>query len=38
MKDVWKLPAIARWEKSCDKHPTQKPLAFLTFSENVFYK
>jgi len=30
MKDVWKLPAIARWEKSCGKHPTQKPLAILT--------
>jgi len=30
MKDVWKLPAIASWEKSCGKHPTQKPLAVLT--------
>ncbi len=30
MKDVWNLPAIARWEKSCGKHPTQKPLALLT--------
>lgn len=30
MKDVWKLPAIAGWEKSCGKHPTQKPLAVLT--------
>lgn len=30
MKDVWKLPAIARWEKSCGKHPTQKPLSVLT--------
>lgn len=30
MKDVWKLPAIAAWEKSCGKHPTQKPLAVLT--------
>lgn len=30
MKDVWKLPAIARWEKSCEKHPTQKPLSVLT--------
>ena len=29
MKDVWRLPAIARWEKSCGKHPTQKPLALL---------
>ncbi|MDY3548742.1 site-specific DNA-methyltransferase [Riemerella anatipestifer] len=30
MKDVWKLSAIAPWEKSCGKHPTQKPLAVLT--------
>lgn len=30
MKDVWTLPAIAKWEKSCGKHPTQKPLALLT--------
>jgi site-specific DNA-methyltransferase (adenine-specific) len=30
MKDVWKLPAIAPWEKSCGKHPTQKPLSILT--------
>lgn len=30
MTDVWHLPAIARWEKSCGKHPTQKPLALLT--------
>lgn len=29
MKDVWQLPAIARWEKSCGKHPTQKPLSLL---------
>lgn len=29
MTDVWHLPAIARWEKSCGKHPTQKPLALL---------
>jgi site-specific DNA-methyltransferase (adenine-specific) len=29
MKDVWRLPAIAPWEKSCGKHPTQKPLALL---------
>lgn len=29
MKDVWNLPAIASWEKSCGKHPTQKPLALL---------
>lgn len=29
MTDVWRLPAIASWEKSCTKHPTQKPLALL---------
>lgn len=30
MKDVWALPAIAKWEKSCTKHPTQKPLSLLS--------
>lgn len=30
MTDVWRLPAIATWEKTCGKHPTQKPLALLT--------
>ena len=30
MTDVWRLSAIGRWEKSCGKHPTQKPLALLT--------
>lgn len=29
MKDVWRLPAVGNWEKSCGKHPTQKPLALL---------
>lgn len=29
MRDVWSLPAIGRWEKSCGKHPTQKPLPLL---------
>lgn len=29
MKDVWRFPAIGRWEKSCGKHPTQKPLSVL---------
>jgi site-specific DNA-methyltransferase (adenine-specific) len=29
MTDVWRLPAIGQWEKSCGKHPTQKPLALL---------
>ena len=30
MTDVWRLPSIGRWEKSCGKHPTQKPLKLLT--------
>lgn len=30
MTDVWRLPAIAPWEKKCGKHPTQKPLAVLS--------
>jgi site-specific DNA-methyltransferase (adenine-specific) len=30
MTDVWHLPAIAKWEKSCGKHPTQKPLSVLS--------
>ena len=30
MRDVWNLPAIAQWEKSCGKHPTQKPLCVLS--------
>ena len=29
MTDVWRLPAIGKWEKSCGKHPTQKPLSVL---------
>lgn len=29
MTDVWNLPAIARWEKTQGKHPTQKPLSLL---------
>jgi site-specific DNA-methyltransferase (adenine-specific) len=29
MTDVWRLPAIAKWEKTCGKHPTQKPLSVL---------
>ncbi len=29
MTDVWRLPAIAPWEKSCGKHPTQKPIPSL---------
>lgn len=30
MRDVWNLPSIAKWEKSCGKHPTQKPLCVLS--------
>lgn len=30
MTDVWRLPAIARWEKEHGKHPTQKPLSLLS--------
>ena len=30
MTDVWRLPAIAPWEKACTKHPTQKPLNLLS--------
>ena len=29
MTDVWRMPTIARWEKSCGKHPTQKPLSLV---------
>lgn len=30
MTDVWRMPTVAKWEKSCSKHPTQKPLSVLT--------
>ena len=30
MTDVGRLPAIAPWEKTWGKHPTQKPLSLLT--------
>ena len=30
MTDIWRLPAIAPWEKKCGKHPTQKPLSLLS--------
>lgn len=30
MTDVWRLPTIGRWEKTCGKHPTQKPLSLLS--------
>lgn len=29
MTDVWRMPAVGRWEKTCGKHPTQKPLRLL---------
>lgn len=29
MRDVWTFPAIAPWEKTQGKHPTQKPLNLL---------
>lgn len=29
MTDVWRMPATCRWEKTCGKHPTQKPLRLL---------
>ena len=29
MTDVWRMSAIAPWEKTCGKHPTQKPLALV---------
>lgn len=29
MTDVWRMPAIAPWEKKCGKHPAQKPLALV---------
>ena len=32
MTDVWRMPAIARWEKTCGKHPTQKPIALVVRS------
>ena len=30
MRDLWFLPAIAKWEKTCGKHPTQKTLPLLS--------
>lgn len=30
MRDVWNLPTVSKWEKSCGKHPTQKPLCLLS--------
>ena len=35
MTDVWRLPAIAPWEKTCRKHPTQKPLSVLSHHHGI---
>lgn len=32
MTDVWRMPAIAKWEKTCGKHPTQKPVSLVVRS------
>lgn len=29
MQDVWRISAAGAWEKTCGKHPTQKPLRLL---------
>lgn len=29
MTDVWRIPSVGMWEKTCGKHPTQKPLRLL---------
>lgn len=29
MPDVWNIPTTGLWEKTCGKHPTQKPLHLL---------
>lgn len=29
MTDVWRIPAVGTWEKTCGKHPTQKTLRLL---------
>ena len=29
MTDVWRIPSVSKWEKTCGKHPTQKPLRLL---------
>lgn len=29
MSDVWSIPTTGLWEKTCGKHPTQKPLRLL---------
>lgn len=29
LTDVWKIPTTGSWERTCGKHPTQKPLRLL---------
>lgn len=29
LTDVWPMSAVEKWEKTCGKHPTQKPLGLL---------
>lgn len=29
MPDVWRIPSTGAWERTCGKHPTQKPLRLL---------
>lgn len=29
LTDVWKIPSVGSWEKTCGHHPTQKPLRLL---------
>lgn len=29
LPDVWKMPSPGNWERTCGKHPTQKPLRLL---------
>lgn len=29
MTDVWRIPSVNKWEKTCGKHPTQKPLRLM---------
>lgn len=29
MPDVWRFPSLGAWERTCGKHPTQKPLRLL---------
>ena len=29
MTDVWRIPSVGMWEKTCGKHPTQKTLRLL---------